>query len=84
MKIVAILFIRSFIKVNKDIRNSAFLLCSFNRDGKEEGTAFRFHENGMMSDSANYANGHRKGISVGWDKEGNQVDSSKFDGMAMG
>ena len=44
----------------------------------------RFHENGMMSDSANYANGHRKGVSLGWDEEGNQVDSSNFDGNGNG
>lgn len=54
------------------------------KDGKEEGTALRFHENGMMSDSSNYASGHRKGISLGWDEKGNQVDSSNFDGNGNG
>lgn len=54
------------------------------KDGKEDGTALRFHENGMMSDSSTYTNGHRIGISLGWDEEGNQVDSTNFDGNGNG
>jgi hypothetical protein len=38
----------------------------------------------MMSDSATYANGHRKASALGWDQEGNQVDSSNFDGNGNG
>jgi antitoxin component YwqK of YwqJK toxin-antitoxin module len=54
------------------------------KDGKEEGLALRFHENGIISDSSNYSNGHLQGVSLGWDAEGNQVDSSNFDGNGNG
>src|SRR5215467_7864435 len=43
---------------NKNLRSSISY-----KNGKEEGISLRFHENGMRSDSATYANGHRMGVS---------------------
>ena len=54
------------------------------KDGKEQGTSWQFHENGKLRDSSTYANGHLTGTSLGWDGEGNQVDSSNFDGNGNG
>jgi hypothetical protein len=53
------------------------------KEGKQQGIALRFHENGMMSDSSGYSNGRRIGVSLGWDEEGNQVDSTNFNGNGV-
>lgn len=53
-------------------------------NGKKEGSWMQFHENGMMSDSGFYVSGQLKGIGLGWNHEGYQVDSSSFDGNGNG
>jgi antitoxin component YwqK of YwqJK toxin-antitoxin module len=54
------------------------------RNGKKEGLWQDFHDNGMASDSGFFVAGHRQGISLGWDSEGYQVDSSFYDGNGNG
>ncbi len=64
--------------------NNAVKTIHYFKNGKLDGNTFQFHDNGMMEDSITYVNGYRKGISIGWDKEGNFKDSTNFDGNGNG
>ena len=53
-------------------------------DGKRQGLFLSFHDNGILMDSAHYVGDALKGIKLGWNKEGMQIDSMNFDGAGNG
>jgi antitoxin component YwqK of YwqJK toxin-antitoxin module len=54
------------------------------KNGVKEGVWTEYFPNRMMSDSSYYLNGHLLGVSLGWNTEGYQIDSSVYDGKGNG
>jgi antitoxin component YwqK of YwqJK toxin-antitoxin module len=54
------------------------------KNGVKEGVWTEYFPNKMMSDSSYYLNGHLLGVSLGWNTESYQVDSSVYDGKGNG
>lgn len=53
-------------------------------NGKKEGVWLGYDEEGHRTDSSNYSNGHRTGISYHWHSNGMLRDSLNFDGNGNG